>query len=431
MSKEELALFGGPRSVPDGMVRPWPDIRQEDKDAVMAVLDRGVLWGAAAPEATKLQEEWAAWLGRKYCLATNSGTAALHMAVAAAGVEPGDEVITTPVSWTSTATCILHHNAIPVFADIDPTTMNIDPKRVEEKITDRTKAIIPVHLFGLAADMDPIMALADKHGLMVIEDACQAHGALYNGKQAGTIGQLAAFSLNGSKNLSAGEGGLFVTDDEYLWQEAARLQQFGEKRRTDGAREYNAYGMGWMYRTTEMSAAFARSQLRRLDEYNERIRENAHHLTGLLSTLKGIRTPVEPEGYKHNYFFYKVQYWPEDLGLDVPISHFASKVNAALQAEGVVLGRGEFVIPTMTLFQEKRGYGKGCPWTCGHYGREIVYRAEDYPCAVEAVERVIGLVGTKPPNGKQLMERYARAFEKVFGALDRVLQPDAVVARAG
>ena len=227
----ELALFGGEPTVPFGTVKPWPEVTEEDKQAVMAVLDRGVFWGAHAPEITALQEDWAQWLGTKYCLATNSGTAALHMAVAAAGVEPGDEVITTPFSWTSTATCVLHHNAIPIFADIDPLSYNIDPVKIEEKITPFTKAIIPVHLYGLPADMDPIMEIAERHNLVVIEDCCQAHGALYKGRKVGTIGHVAAFSLNGSKNLSGGEGGLFVTNDERRWQEAARLQQFGEARR--------------------------------------------------------------------------------------------------------------------------------------------------------------------------------------------------------
>src|SRR5919198_826838 len=190
--QQELALFGGPPVVPEGAVRPWPEITQGDKDAVMRVLDRGVLWGAAAPEVSALQEEWAAYVGAHHCLVTNSGTAALHMAVAAAGVEPGDEVITTPLSWTSTATCILHHNAIPIFADIDRATYTIDPDRIAEKITPRTRAILPVHLYGLPAEMDAIMALAQRHGLNVVEDCCQAHGAQYRGRQVGSIGQLGA-----------------------------------------------------------------------------------------------------------------------------------------------------------------------------------------------------------------------------------------------
>lgn len=421
---EDLALFGGPRAIPDGVIRPWPEISPEDKDAVLRVLDRGTLWGAAAPEVSALQEEWARYVGSRYCLATNSGTAALHMAVAAAGVEPGDEVITTPLSWTSTATCILHHNAIPIFADIDLATFNLDPARVEEKITPRTRAIIPVHLYGLAAPMDDIMRIAGRHGLKVIEDCCQAHAATSRGRPVGTIGQLGAFSFNGNKNLPGGEGGALVTDDEETWQAAARVQQFGEARRTDGDREYNAYGMGWMYRTTEMTAAFVRSQLTRLEAITEAIRANAHDLGQRLSGLPGLLLPSEPAEDRHVFFRYVPRFVPDELGLDVPVGEATAKVRRALVAEGVPLGRAEFVIPGMTLFREKRGYGKGCPWTC-QYQQPIEYRAEDYPNAVRAIDSIIPLRGLTPPNDRHTMDRYARAFAKVFGHLERVLREDA------
>ena len=418
--QQELALLGGPPAVPEGALRPWPEIHQEDKDAVMRVLDRGVLWGAAAPEVSALQEEWVAYVGARHCLVTNSGTAALHMAVAAAGVEPGDEVITTPLSWTSTATCILHHNAIPIFADIDRATYTIDPDRIAEKITPRTRAILPVHLYGLPAEMDAIMALAQRYGLNVFEDCCQAHGAQYRGRQVGSIGHLGAFSFNGNKNLPGGEGGALVMDDEGLWQEAARVQQFGEARRTDGAREYNAYGMGWMYRTTEMTAAFVRSQLTRLDAITAHIRANAHYLTRHLSGIAGLHTPLEPPDRTHVFFRYVLQFVPEELGLDVPLGPSTEKIRRALQAEGVAIGRAEFVIPGMTLFREKRGYGKGCPWTC-QYGQPIEYHAEDYPQAVHAIDSIIPIMGLTPPNDEAVMAGYVRAFEKVFGRLSQVL----------
>ncbi len=424
VKRSKLAIFGGKKAVPDGLIKPWPEVREEDKQAVMAVLERGEFWGVSAPEITALQDEWAGWLGVNHCLATNSGTAALHMAVAAVGVGPGDEVITTPFSWTSTATCILHHNAIPVFADIEPLSCNIDPAKIEARITARTKAIMPVHLYGLPANMDPILELAAKHNLAVIEDCCQAHGAEYKGQQVGTFGDVAAFSLNGSKNLSGGEGGLFVTNDEHLWQEAARVQQFGEARRTDGVREYNAYGMGWMYRTSEMPAAFAHSQLRRLDEITASIRENCHYMTTHLGDMPGFRTPYEPNDHKHTFFRYVIQFTPERLGLEMPVKTYAEKVKAALKAEGVSLGRAEFVIPAMTLFQEMEGYGKGCPWTCGHCAGNIAYQAEDYPVAMDAIERVVALIGMKPPNGKELLDRYLEAIHKVYDSLDEVLEID-------
>ncbi|MGH2459710.1 MAG: DegT/DnrJ/EryC1/StrS family aminotransferase [Chloroflexota bacterium] len=424
ITHEDLALYGGPRAIPEGTVRPWPEIAREDKDAVMRVLDRGTLWGAAAPEVTALQDEWARYVGARYCLATNSGTAALHMAVAAAGVEPGDEVITTPLSWTSTATCILHHNAIPIFADIDLDTFNIDPARIEEKISPRTRAILPVHLYGRAAPMDEIMRIAAGHGIKVIEDCCQAHAATSRGRPVGSIGHLGAFSFNGNKNLPGGEGGALVTDDEEAWQEAARVQQFGEARRTDGAREYNAYGMGWMYRTTEMTAAFVRSQFTRLESITEAIRANARYLGQQLAGVPGLRLPTEETNDRHVYFRYVPRFVPEELGLDVPLGEATEKIRRALVAEGVPLGRAEFVIPGMTLFREKRGYGKGCPWTC-QYHQPIEYRAEDYPNAVQAMDSLIPLRCLTPPNGPTAIGRYAHAFKKVFGQLEHVLREDA------
>lgn len=417
---QELAAFGGPRAIAEGEIHDWPQIATEDKEAVMRVLDRGILWGAAAPEVTSLEKEWADYQGVRYCLVTNSGTAALHMAVAAAGVEPGDEVITTPLSWTSTATCILHHNAIPIFADIDPATYNVDPRRIEEKITSRTRAIIPVHLYGLSADMEAIMRIAERHGLKVIEDACQASGAIYRGQRVGSIGHLGAFSFNGNKNLPGGEGGALVTDDENLWQEAARIQQFGERRRTDTVREYNAYGMGWMYRSTEMTAAFVRSQFTRIEAITARIRANAHYLNQHLAGIPALRLPIESAESTHVFFRYVPRFAPDAIGLDVPLGPSTEKIRKALQAEGVALGRAEFVIPGMTLFREKRGYGKGCPWTC-HYNQPIEYRAEDYPNAVHAIDSIIPIRGLTPPNDERVMASYVRAFEKVFSQLDRVL----------
>lgn len=421
MAHQTLALTGGPRAVPEGLVQPWPEVRPEDKAAVMRVLDRGVLWGGNAPEVHGLEQEWAAWVGRDYCLATNSGTAALHMAVAAVGVGPGDEVITTPFSWTSTATCILHHNAIPVFADIDPQTYNIDPAKIEERITPYTKAIIPVHLYGLAADMDPILEIARRHNLAVIEDCCQAHGATYKGRKVGTFGDVAAFSLNGNKNFAAGEGGLLVTNNQQIYQQAARVQQFGEERVQDGPRQYNAYGMGWMYRMTEMTAAFARSQLSRLDETLDVLRENAHYLTEHTKDIEGFRPPYEPADGRHAYYRYNFHFTPERLGLDMPVETYVQRVRAALGAEGVPLGRAEFVIPAMTLFQEQRGYGKGCPWTCGHYHGAVEYHPEEYPVAQETIKRILAPLGLTPPNGRELMDRYIEAIHKVFGDIEEVL----------
>jgi dTDP-4-amino-4,6-dideoxygalactose transaminase len=415
------AILGGQPAVPSGMVKPWPEIREEDRQAVSRVLDRGILWGGNSPEVKALEDEWCHYVRSKHCLVTNSGTAALHMAVAAAGIGPGDEVIAASLSWTSSATCILHHNAIPIFVDIRTDTFCMDENKIENKISDRTKAIIPVHYTGMPCNMDKIMEIAKKNELKVIEDCCQAHGAMYKGKMVGTIGDVGCFSLNGSKNLSGGEGGLLVTNDDSIYREAARLWQFGENRREDGTREYNAYGMGWMYRTTEMTAAFVRSQLKRLDWITEQIRKNCHYLSDNLRDIKGLKVPVEMPQRKHIFWTYKVLFYPEELGLKISPKLFRDKIEVALHAEGVETDRSEFIIPDMTLFHQKEGYGNGCPWSCHLYDKNIKYRAEDYPNAMEVLVRSTGISGTKPPNDIVLMDRYIEAFHKIFNNIHEVL----------
>ncbi|MCK4283088.1 MAG: aminotransferase class I/II-fold pyridoxal phosphate-dependent enzyme, partial [Candidatus Brocadiae bacterium] len=194
---EKLAIKGGRRTIPEGAIKKWPPIDDVDRKMVMEALEGNVL--TTGPNCQALQEEFAVWNGNRYAITTNSGTGALHMCVAACGCGAGDEVIVPAYSWSSSATCILHHNAIPVFVDIDFDTMNIDVDRIEAAITPRTKAIIVVHLHGLAVDMERVTDVARRHGLKVIEDACQAHGATFKGKKVGTWGNCAAFSLNQNK----------------------------------------------------------------------------------------------------------------------------------------------------------------------------------------------------------------------------------------
>ncbi|HEY3416424.1 MAG TPA: DegT/DnrJ/EryC1/StrS family aminotransferase, partial [Armatimonadota bacterium] len=183
---DTLAINGGTPVLQRSDYLNWPIITADDRRLINEVLDSGIVAGGTAPQVSALEKEWAAYIGTKHCLTTCSGTAALHMSLAACGVGPGDEVITSAFTFLASASCALHQNAIPVFADIDPRTYTIDPVSLEAAITERTKAIIPVHIQGLAADMDPIMAIAKKHNLFVIEDACQAHGALYKGTKVGS-----------------------------------------------------------------------------------------------------------------------------------------------------------------------------------------------------------------------------------------------------
>jgi perosamine synthetase len=294
--KGQLAIHGGPHTVPEGLMKQWPEITQEDKDAVMAVLERNILSGVHGPEASALEKEWAEFTGSKHVLSFNSGTAALHSALFAAGVGPGDEVITTAFSFSGTFHPILQQNAVPIFVDVDTRTYNIDVGKIEAKITDRTKVLMPVHIHGLPADMDEIMALAKRHNLIVIEDACQAHGATYKGKVAGTIGDMGCFSLNVTKNLSGGEGGFLNTDNEEYAERARMIRTFGEKvgKEKEKIRPYYSYTIGWNYRTQELPAAFARSQLKRLPHYNSIAQRNGQYLSQELGKIKGLIPPMFP-----------------------------------------------------------------------------------------------------------------------------------------
>ncbi|MCE5239462.1 DegT/DnrJ/EryC1/StrS family aminotransferase [bacterium] len=420
---DELALFGGTPAVPTDLVcRKWPVIDDTDRAAVLRALEHDSLT-AGSPEVAALLEEWNAWQGCQYSLATNSGTAALHMAVAAVGIEPGDEVITSAFSWTSTATCVLHHNAIPIFIDIDPVTISLDPKLIEPALSDHTKAVIVPHLHGLAADMDPILDVCAKHGLSIIEDCCQSHGATYKGRKVGSMGAAAAFSLNQNKNFSAGEGGLMSTDDPEVFQKAARLWQFGEVHEPDGTRDMNAHGMGWMYRTAGLPAALARAQLAKLDYYTEVFQANGRYLTQHLAEIPGVEPPAEPEGCEHVFYNYPIRFKPEQVGVDMPARQFREKVSAALNAEGVDVRQWwGIALPDMVLFQSKDGYGKGCPWSCPHTRQDISYANLPLPETRRWLDEYALIRNLYAPNDLNVMEQYVAAFQKVFAQLSRVLQ---------
>jgi perosamine synthetase len=411
----QLACLGGPRVVPEGAVKSWPIITQDDRDAVMGVFDSGVLHGTNAPNALALQREWAEYCGVKHALVVNSGTAAIHIALAAAGMGPGDEVIVPALTYWATAAAVLHANAIPVFVDIDPVDGTIDPDKIAAAVTDRTKAIIPVDIHGMPCDYDRIYPVAHAHKLDVIADACQAHGAWYRGWKVGAVAKATAFSLNKTKNLTSAEGGLVTTDDDGIADRARRVREFGEDHRPSSERQYNALGIGWMYRTTEWANAFARSQLKRLDERNATRRILATILTRALSGVRGVATPQPREGRHEVFYNYVVEWKPEELGFTpAQLPLFKSAVVIALRAEGVPLGQWQTrPVPAQDVFQRMIGYGRGCPWTC-QWGRRVEYRGDDYPVAVEFIARHSYVGGVHPPNDSVLMGSYADAIRKVI-----------------
>ena len=421
----KLAINGKKKVVPENLRTRWPIVTQDDKDAVLRALENGVLHGPYTPETVALEEDFARFVGAKYSIATNSGTAALHMAAAAGGIGPGDEVITSAFSFVASATAILHHNAIPVFVDIEPDTYNIDAGKIEEKITPETKAIMPVHIHGLPSDMDAINEIAERHDLLVIEDACQSHGATYRGKKTGTLGNMAAFSLNVTKNLSGGEGGVFVTDDTDLRNEANKIRMFGEDIKPGEVRQYNAYGMGWMYRTFDVPAAFARSQLKRLNVFNATAQRNGEYLTEQLSDIDGIIPPYVPEHRTTVYHKYRVRLDTEKLGCDLESSVLRDRIMDALKAEGVDVVLWQTVpIPGQTVFQLREGYGKGCPWSCSFYGKDMVYDVDDYPETNRLLRESFVICSEKYPTYAQnleLMKYYIEGFHKVFDNLDEVI----------
>ncbi|GAB4410479.1 MAG: DegT/DnrJ/EryC1/StrS family aminotransferase [Anaerolineae bacterium] len=424
----KLAINGGPRTVPDGLKKRWPEITAEDKAAVLAVLERNVLTGVHGPEATGLERDWAAFTGSKYALSFNSGTAAIHSALFAAGVGPGDEVITSAFSFSGSFHPILHQNAVPVFVDIDPRTYNLDVGQIEAKITERTRALLPVHIHGLPADMDEILALGQKYNLTVIEDACQAHGSTYRGRNCGTIGAMACFSLNATKNLSGGEGGFINTDSEEYWERAKMIRTFGEKvlEEKEKIRPYYSFTIGWNYRTQELPAAFARSQLKRLPQYNAIAQRNGQYLSAELGKIRGLLPPYVPDDRTTIYHKYRLRFDPQALGLKISATDFRNKLIDALEAEGVEATLWHVTpLPSFPVFQRlNEGYVQGAPWLPKGEPPRVQYRPQDYPEAQRLMDESI-IVNTEPypiyVQSLELMEHYVVAFRKVFDNLDEVL----------
>jgi dTDP-4-amino-4,6-dideoxygalactose transaminase len=422
-----LALHGGAPVVDKQDHALWPEITDEDRAEVLAVLDRGVLCGVNAPALVGLERDWAGYLGVAHCVATNSGTAALHTATVSLGIQPGAEVIVPAHTYISTAAAVAHHGAVPVFCDIDERTFNIDPGRIEERITDRTAAIMPVHLDGLPADMDEIQAIADRHGLAIIEDAAQAHGATYKGRKAGALGNCAAFSLNATKNLAAGEGGLFVTDDPELFAVARRFSNRGEDVPNLGPDEfrvksYVSHGLGWNYRTQELPAALARSQLRRLPGYTQNAQRNAAILTEGLTGLTGLEPPYVPSDRTSVHYKYRVRFDPTSLGWSGPASELRDRLIRALRAEGVeaLLWQIE-PLPAYPAFRHST-YG---PWHPG-LDREPLrdWDPAEYPVASRVLDSSFIVGSEHHPiiiQSGSLMESYVDAFAKVLSNLDAVL----------
>ncbi len=273
-----------------------PTIGKEEVKAAAEVLKSGRL--TQGEQVEKFEKEFAAFVGTKFAVAVSNGTTALQLALLAAGIGEGDEVITTPHTFIATAASIVQVGAKPVFVDVKPDSLNIDPEKIEEVVTTKTKAIIAVHLYGLPADMPAINKIAKKHKLIVIEDSAQAHGAQIRGKRTGSLGDLACFSFYATKNMTTGEGGMVTTNKGSFAEEIQILRDQGQKGR------YKHVMLGFNYRMTDIAAAIGRAQLKKLPAFNKKRIENAAYLTKKLNGIKGIKTPFVPAGYRHVFYLY-------------------------------------------------------------------------------------------------------------------------------
>lgn len=276
-----------------------PLIGKEEKKAVMEVLSSGMLIQGSRVE--RFERDFANYIGVKRAVATSSGTTALHLALLAAGIKKGDEVITTPFTFIATANSILFCGAIPIFVDIDERTFNLDASKIEEKISEKTKAIIPVHLYGQPCDMDSIVEIAEEHDLLVIGDAAQAHGAKYKGKRVGSIADLECFSFYPTKNMTTGEGGMITTNDDEIVRTARVIRNHGSIERYEYSR------LGYNYRMTDIAAAIGIQQLKKLDRFNRARMENVEYLTRELSDMEGIETPYCRPEVEHVYHLYTIK----------------------------------------------------------------------------------------------------------------------------
>lgn len=280
-----------------------PQIGEEEIEAVVKVLKSGILTHAlgAGPMVKQFEGEFARFVEAKHAIAVNSGTAALHMAVVAAGIKRGDEVVLPSFTFVATAETAVMAGAKPVFVDIDPETYNISPEAVEKALTKRTKAIIAVDLYGSPADLEPLREIADKHGLKVIEDAAQAHGAVYKGKPVGAYADITCWSFYASKNMTTGEGGMITTNDDEIAEKLRLIRSHGEKEK------YKSISLGHNYRMPEIEAAIGCVQLKKLPDFLTKRRENAERLTKKLCNIKNLQLPCEPKGCRNSWYLYTVR----------------------------------------------------------------------------------------------------------------------------
>ena len=423
-SLNSLALHGGRPAIDRPLAR-FRSVGEEEAQAAAAVVRTGVLSayiGAAGeaflggPHVRALEAQAAAYFGVRHAVAVNSWTSGLITAVGALGLEPGDEIITTPWTMAATATAILHWNAIPVFADIDRNTFNIDPASVEHLISPRTRAVLAVDIFGQSADMQALRAIAQRHDLKLLSDTAQSPGArVGGGAYAGLQADIGGYSLNYHKHIHCGEGGILVTNDDRLARRLQLLRNHAEAV-VDSSDAAELAGMlGFNFRLGEIEAAIASIQLAKLAERVQSRQRVAEQLNRGLADLTGLRTPQVARNSSHVYYVYGMVLDTRELGIP------RARLIEALRAEGVPgLMNGYQNIHLLPLFQHKIAYGQhGFPWRSPYALRDVPYGKGICPVAEELHEHsFLGLAVCLHEYPPEDVEQVVAAFQKVWTQLD-------------
>jgi len=386
------------------------DLGAEELTLLAEVIRSGNLFSVKGTMVRRLEEAFAKRYGVAYGLAMSSGTASLHAAVAALNPEPGDEIVTTPITDMGAITPILYQGAIPVFADVDPQTYNLTAETIAPKITSRTRAVIVAHLFGNPCDMDPIMALAGRHHLPVIEDCSQAYLATSRGRLVGTIGAMGCFSLQQGKHMTCGEGGLLITNDASL---ARRARLFVNKAWGYGDPKPDHYFLALNSRMSELQGAVALAQLGKVQRVVERRQRIAAQLNGGLADAPGIERPVVTPGATHAYWKYPVQVDEQALGIDVDA--FAKRLAAmGLVAQPRYIQRPAFMCEVL---RDRRTFGQSTWPFQGVATRQAYepYRVEDYPGTLRALSRML-VVPINEFYTQEHVEFICATFREAVGA---------------
>ncbi|MBT8485697.1 MAG: DegT/DnrJ/EryC1/StrS family aminotransferase [Phycisphaerales bacterium] len=412
------ACLGGTPCVtaPQDEALRWPILTADDEEAVLAVLRSGAL--SINPEVAALEDDVRGWLGVEHVVAHNNGTSAIHAALHAFDLQPGDEVIVPSATWWASVMPVLHHGAVPVFAETETATLGLDPADVGARITDRTKAIVVVHLFGMPSRMDELMAVARRHGLRVLEDAAHAHGARFRGRPAGTIGDAGVFSFQSNKLVPSAEGGVFVTNDDALMERVVRYGHYERllPMKQSPERRFAATGFGHKFRMSPLSAAVARGQLRHLEERNARRNAACERLSRRLVPL-GIDPFLPPADVDRVYFEFLVSAPASATGVT------PATLARALQAEGARVGA-----PRYPLLHQQPMFTEGV-WAQvarleGRPEADRRYDPRDLPRTTAGNANLLKLPSF-PAASDELIDQYATAFEKAIAHATQLPQEPA------